>query len=193
MRKRPISDPWWWGGLLSRRNELTDPPQAEVVVPRALKSAGPEFCSRRPVRQAQGRRQSAGVHCQRASSGQSAALSPPPLPFHILRLELRVLLRPQAGGQVLPAAVGEEGDDVAALHPRGDPLGGAQDGARGYAREDAFVVHELLHGCEGGERVHYDPPVQQGLVEDGGDEPLLQAAQPLDEVARVGGGGDRKS
>src|SRR3990170_888546 len=106
MRKRPISDPWWWGA--------------------------------RP-----------------------AALLPPYLPFHLFRLEVRVLLRPQAGGQVLPAAVGEEGDDVAALHPRGDPLGGAQDGARRYAREDAFVVHELLHGREGGKRVDDDPSVQE--------------------------------
>src|SRR3989337_2229476 len=140
MRKRPISDPWWWGGLLPGRNELTDPPQAEVVVPRVLKYAAPEFCSRRPVPQAQGRLQPAGVHYQRASSGQSAALLPPYLPLHIFRFEFRVLLGPQAGGQVLPAAVGDEGDKVAALHPRGDPLGGAQDGDRRYARQHALLV-----------------------------------------------------
>src|SRR3972149_5376715 len=117
MRARPISGSRWWDGLPPGRNELTDPPQAEVVVPRALKDAAPEFCSRRPVRQAQGRLQSAGGHYQRASSAQPAPPLPPYLPFHLFRLEVRVLLRPQACGPLPPAPVGEGGDDVAALHP----------------------------------------------------------------------------
>src|SRR3990170_248347 len=106
------------GQLRTEKNMLRNLPQAGAVVPRALKYAAPEFCSRRL--------QSAGVYYQRASSDQPTASLPPYLPFHIFRIELRVLLRPQAGGQILPAAVGEEGDDVAALHPRGDPLGGTQ-------------------------------------------------------------------
>src|SRR3972149_7482073 len=109
---------------------LRNLPQAGAVVPRVLKYAAPEFCSRRPVRQAQGRVQSAGVYYQRASSDQPTASLPPYLPFHLFRLEVRVLLRPEAGGQVLPAAVGEEGNDVAALPPGGDPLGGGPGGAR---------------------------------------------------------------
>src|SRR3972149_6653273 len=117
-----------------------------------------------------------------------AALLPPYLAFHLFRLEVGVLLCPQAGRQVLPAAVGEEGDDVAALHPCGDPLGGAQDGARRYARKDAFVVHELLHGGEGGERVHDDPSVQEGLVQDWRGETPPPAAPPPAGGARGGGG-----
>src|SRR3972149_573216 len=98
MRKRPISDPWWWGGLVPRRNELTDPPQAEVVVPRALKYAAPEFCSRRL--------ESAGGGYQPASSAQSAALSPPHLPFHTLRLDPRFLRGQHGGRQFGPTTIG---------------------------------------------------------------------------------------
>src|SRR3990172_4628523 len=166
MRKRPIRRQSLWR-LEVGRNEMMDPPQAEAWGMEEDAMPHPLGCGH-----------------------TNPSLLPPYLAFHLFRLEVGVLLCPGAGRQVLPAAVGEEGDDVAALHPCGDPLGGAQDGARRYAREDAFVVHELLHGTEGGERVDDDPPVQQGLVEDGRYEPLLQATQPLDEVAGVGDGGD---
>src|SRR3972149_4809085 len=167
MRNRPIRWVRYRAGLLPGRNEMTNPVQAEAWAMEKEAMPPPSGCGH-----------------------ADPSLPPPYLPFHLFRLEVRVLLRPQAGGQVLPAAVGAERDDVAAIHPGGAPRGGAQDGARRYAREDAFVVHELFHCREGGARVHYYTPVQQRLVEDGRYEPLLQATQPLDEVARGGDGGD---
>src|SRR3990172_9264361 len=167
MRNRPIRCVRYRAGRLRGRNGMTNPLRAEAWGLKKEAMPHPSGCGH-----------------------ADPSLLPPYLPFHLFRLEVRVLLRPQAGGQVLPAAVGEEGGDVAALPPRGGALGGAQDGARRYAREDAFVVHELFHCREGGARVHYYTSVQQRLVEDGRYEPLLQATQPLDEVARVGDGGD---
>src|SRR3972149_1414421 len=101
MWNRPIRCVRYRAGLLPGRNGMTNPLRAEAWGLKKEATPPPSGC------------------------GHAApSLLPPSLPSPLFRLEVRVLLRPQAGGQVLPAAVGEEGDDVAALHPRGDPLGG---------------------------------------------------------------------
>src|SRR3990170_6718027 len=140
MRNRPIRCVRYRAGLLPGRNEMTNPLRAEAWGMKKEAMPHPSGCGH-----------------------ADPSLLPPYLPLHLFRLEVRVLLRPQAGGQVLPAAVGEEGDDVAAIHPRGDPLGGAQDGARRYAPEDAFVVHELFHCRQGGARGPYYTPLPPRL------------------------------
>src|SRR3990172_12878566 len=119
-------------------------------------------------------------------SCQSAACIPRSLPpdlvFDVLG-EVFVVGGPELGAEVLPAAVGEETDDVAGVEALGDALGGLHDGAGGDAGEDAFLLGQLLGRGEGRARVDNDLAVEDALVEDGRDEALLQAAQALDEVA----------
>src|SRR5574341_42795 len=100
--------------------------------------------------------------------------------------QIRDLLEPDAKAHVLPYAIAEHGDDRALLHPVGDPDGAVNDGARGNTGEDRFLRGQILGGCKGAPAVHDDLPVQQAGVQDGRDEALLQAPQPLDQVSRAG-------
>src|SRR3989304_7805114 len=99
MRKRPIRRQSLWR-LEVGRNEMMDPPQAsawgmeEDAMPHPL-GWGPT----------------------------NPSLLPPDLAFHLFRFEVGVLLCPEAGRQVLPAAVGEGGADGAGRLPGGDAGG----------------------------------------------------------------------
>ena len=77
-----------------------------------------------------------------------------------------------------------------ALEALGDLEGGADDGAAADAGEDTLLLSELAGEGEAGLAVDDDLPVEDGLVEDLGDEALFEGAQALDVIAGVGGGGD---
>ena len=66
----------------------------------------------------------------------------------------------------------------------------ADHGAGGDSGEQPLLLHERSRCPEGLLAVDHDAPVEQGEVQDGGYEPLLQAAQAHDHVLRVGGHGD---
>src|SRR5262249_42573944 len=59
-------------------------------------------------------------------------------------LDLLDRLRVDAGGEVLPAVVGDDEDDVAALELAGDAVGDRGDRTGGDAGEDALLVEQLL-------------------------------------------------
>jgi ferritin-like protein len=67
---------------------------------------------------------------------------------------------PQVGGEVLPATVGEQRDDLAALHAGGDALCRLHHRARRDAGEDALLLRQFLGGGEGGAAVHHHAAVR---------------------------------
>src|SRR5687768_3675047 len=120
----------------------------------------------------------------------AVSLLPPELEVEVVVFgEVFVVCGPEVGGEVLPATVGEEHDDVgffaALLVLGGGALGSPQGGASGNAGEDAFLLHELLGAGEGVLGADDDAAVKDGVVEDWRDEALVHAAEALDTVARV--------
>src|SRR5690606_32237213 len=102
--------------------------------------------------------------------------------------------RVDAGGEVLPAAVGDDEDDVGApallQGLPADAEGRVQGRSGGDAREDALLL-EQLPGA--GDRVGGADRVaggQDGGVVQLGDEALVEVAQAVDQVVVARFGGD---
>src|SRR4051794_7092538 len=98
-----------------------------------------------------------------------------------------------AGREVLPAAVADDEADVGPP-PRRDLLVGdaerrVQDRAGRDAGEDALALHQLTGAMDGVLGPHGEAGVQQRGIVELGDEPLVDVAQPVDQlaVARLGG------
>src|SRR6476469_4528707 len=98
-----------------------------------------------------------------------------------------------AGREVLPAAVADDEGDVGGL-PRLDRLGGlaergVEDRAGGDAGEDALELEQLAHTAYGVARADREAGVDERGVVELGDEPLVEVAQAVDQlaVARLGG------
>src|SRR3954451_22175439 len=107
--------------------------------------------------------------------------SPPDGGVEVLDLVDRTSVDPR--GQVLPAVVADDEDDVALVQLAGDAHGDRRDGARGDAGEDALLVEQpacphdrVVVGDE-------DLPVQQGEVDDRRDEAVVERAQALHGLA----------
>ena len=99
-----------------------------------------------------------------------------------------------AGREVLPAAVGDDEDDVRAL-ARLDGLAadadrGVQCGAGGDAREDALLLEELAGAGDRVRRADGEAGGEDGGVVQLGDEALVEVAQAVDEVVVARFGGD---
>src|SRR5690606_33065185 len=99
--------------------------------------------------------------------------SPPELLLHVLH-DLLVGPRPQTGREVLPAAVCQQADDVAGLDALCRTLRRSHDRAAGDAGEDARALREVLRHRERGGGIDDDPAIQDGVVEDRRDVPLLE-------------------
>src|SRR5688500_6377986 len=98
-----------------------------------------------------------------------------------------------AGREVLPATVAHHEGDVGALAGL-DGLGrlaerGVEDGAGGDAGEDALELEQLTHAAYGVARTDAEARVDQRGVVELGDEPLVEVAQAVDELAVAGLGG----
>ena len=98
-----------------------------------------------------------------------------------------------AGGEVLPATVADDEDDVGPAAGRdllvGDPERGVQDRAGRDPGEDALALHQLAGAVDGVVGAHAEARVQQRGVVELGDEALVDVAQAVDQlaVARLGG------
>src|SRR5690606_29247500 len=68
--------------------------------------------------------------------------------------------------------------------------GGLDDGAGGDADEEPLLLGEAAGHREARLAVHDDLAIEDGLVEDLGDEALLERAEALDHVAGVRRRGD---
>src|SRR6266496_3903994 len=98
-----------------------------------------------------------------------------------------------AGGEVLPAGVGDDEDHVGAVTRGGGFFGygqgGVQDGAGRDAGEDTFRFEELAGAAQrvvGADRVAAG---EDGLVVELGNEALVEVAQAVDEFAVAWFGG----
>src|SRR5947207_96673 len=111
--------------------------------------------------------------------------SPPQGPLDLLLGELEVG-GPRARREVLPSPVGEEAHHVARLDPTGHPDGGVHHRARRDPGENALTSRQVAGGAEGIGRRYQELPVEHRLVEDRRDEPLVERAQPVDELAEFG-------
>src|SRR3954471_16710807 len=98
--------------------------------------------------------------------------------------------RVDAAGEVLPAVVADDEDDVALVHLVGDPHRDRRDRAARDAGEDALLVEQLARPHHGVVVGHEDLAVQQRQVDDRRDEAVVEGAQPLDRLALHGLGGD---
>ncbi len=98
-----------------------------------------------------------------------------------------------AGGQVLPAGVGDHEGDVGALTGPAcrlaDSQRGVQHRARRDAGEDPFGVHQLAGAAHGVGRADRVPGGQHLRVVQFGHEPLIDVAQRIDPLAVAGFGG----
>src|SRR3954452_17217767 len=97
------------------------------------------------------------------------------------------------GGEVLPTAVADHEDDVGAL-PCLERLRGlgerrVQDRTGGDPGKDAFELEQLPDASYGVPRPDREPGVDEGLVVQLRDEPLVEVAQTVDQLAvpRLGG------
>src|SRR4051794_13710136 len=102
------------------------------------------------------------------------------------RLDLLDGLGVQAAGEVLPAVVGDDEDDVALVELGGDAVRDAGDRARGDAGEDALLVEQLARPEDRVVVGDEDLAVQQRQVDDRRDVAVVERAQPLDGLALHG-------
>src|SRR3954469_3827544 len=107
--------------------------------------------------------------------------SPPDGGVEVLDLVDRTSL--DARGQVLPAVVADDEDDVALVQLAGDAHGDRRDGAGGDAREDALLVEQLLRPHDRVVVGHEDLAIEQREVDDRRDEAVVERAQALDGLA----------
>src|SRR5690242_17459930 len=98
-------------------------------------------------------------------------------------LDVVHVVGPEAGGEVLPAAVADDAHDGAAGHLRRDPRAGVDDRAGGHAREDPLLGGEATRHEDGVAVRDEQLPVEPREVEDRRDEPVVEAAQAADRVA----------
>src|SRR4051794_16524996 len=107
--------------------------------------------------------------------------SPPDGGVEILDLVDRTSV--DARGQVFPAVVADDEDDVALVELAGDAHGDRGDGAGGDAGEDALLVEQPP--CPDDRVVVRDEdlPVQQAEIDDGRDEAVVEGARPLHGLA----------
>src|ERR1700753_787490 len=105
-------------------------------------------------------------------------------------LDLLEGLGVDAGGEVLPAVVGDQEDDVAGVELTGDAGGDAGDRAAG---EDALLLEELLRPDDRVAVGDHDFAVEKGDVDDRRDEAVIEGAEALDELSlfRLRGGDPR--
>ena len=94
-----------------------------------------------------------------------------------------------ARGEVLPAVVADDEDDVALVQLVGDAHRDRGDRARGDAREEALLVEQLARPDDRVAVGDEDLAVQQREVDDRRDEAVVERAQALDRLAlhRLGG------
>src|SRR5574341_373876 len=119
----------------------------------------------------------------------SHELLPPDMALDILP-QVREFLEPDAKADVLPSTVAQDADDRPPLHAVGQPHGAVDHGARGDPGEDPFLAREVFGGGEGAPAVDDDLPIQETGIQDGRDEPFLQAPQALDRISGVWLDGD---
>src|SRR4249920_1902464 len=94
-------------------------------------------------------------------------------------LDLLDRLRVDARGEVLPAVVGDQEDDVAALELAGDAGGDGGDGAGRDAGEDALLVEQALGPDDRVAVGDHDLAVEDREVDDRRDEAVVEGSQPL--------------
>src|SRR4051794_39692180 len=107
--------------------------------------------------------------------------SPPDGGVEILDLVDRTSV--DARGQVLPAVVADDEDDVALVQLAGDAHGDRRDRARRDAGEHALLVEEPARPDDGVVVRDEDLPVEQAQVDDRRDEAVVERAQALDRLA----------
>src|SRR4051794_31583065 len=93
------------------------------------------------------------------------------------RVEVRDLVDRQGvetRGQVLPAVVADDEDDIALVELVRDPDGDRRDRAGRDAREDALLVEQPAGPDDRVAVGDEDLPVQQGEVDDRGDEAVVE-------------------
>src|SRR5690349_3349331 len=102
--------------------------------------------------------------------------------------------RVDAGGEVLPAAVGDDERDVGALSRLdrfpADADGRVQGRAGGDAREDALLLEEFTGAGDRVGGADREAAGEDGGVVELGDEALVEVAQTVDEVVVARFGGD---
>src|SRR3982751_6362044 len=81
-------------------------------------------------------------------------------------LDLLDRLRVDAGGEVLPAVVGDQEDDVAGVELTGDAMGDRGDRAGRDTGEDALLLEQFLGPDDRVAVVDHDLAVEQGDVDD---------------------------
>src|SRR5574341_1474234 len=118
-------------------------------------------------------------------SCSASVILPPEVTIHILT-QLRELLMPHAQTDVLPPIIAEDHHDVALFHPMRHPDGDMNDCTGRDARKDPLFRCQILRGRKGATGVNHNLAVQQAGVKDRRDEALVQAAKPLNQIARVG-------
>src|SRR5262245_47170129 len=92
-------------------------------------------------------------------------------------LHCLVVVAPQAGGEVLPAAVRDDADHRAALHAAGDLDADVHDRARGDPREDALLRCQPPRHRQRVRVADQELPVEPRDVEDRGHEAVVEVAQ----------------
>src|ERR1700744_287010 len=109
----------------------------------------------------------------------------PPLPPDggVEILDLLERLRVDTGGEVLPAVVGDQEDDVAGVELTGDAGGDAGDGAAGDAGEDALLLEQLLRPDDRVAVGDHDFAVEKVAVVDRRDEAVVERAEALDQLS----------
>src|SRR5581483_8116861 len=115
-----------------------------------------------------------------SSARDAPPASPPADPALEVLLHLVEIAGERARREVLPAAVGQEGDDRAGFHLAGDTGGRHEDRAARRTGEDPLAEDELAQGRDRVAVRDEELPVEERGVEDLGHEPLVERAQPLD-------------
>src|SRR5437899_11780457 len=117
-----------------------------------------------------------------SSSAREMSTSSPP-DGRVKVLDLVHRQRVDAAGEVLPAVVGHDEHDVALIQLARDAHGDARDGTARDAREEALFVQQPARPRDRVAVGYEALAVQQGEIDDRGDEAVVQRAQPLDGLA----------
>src|SRR5689334_1314466 len=112
-----------------------------------------------------------------APRGRAAAL-PPQLAL------VDLLALPEAGGEVLPASVGQDADDDAIVELLREPSSHMEDGAARHTREDPFAVKQGVHPRHRLLVRDEELPVELRDVEDRRDVALVERAKAHHRVTR---------
>ncbi|MBF8279795.1 MAG: hypothetical protein HW385_1227 [candidate division NC10 bacterium] len=91
---------------------------------------------------------------------------------------------PHAQTDVLPSIIAEDHHDVPLFHPMRHPDGDMNDCTGRDARKDPLFRCQILRGRKGATGINHNLAVQQAGVKDRRDEALVQAAKPLNQIAR---------